>query len=119
MRQLPRVSSSNRAWGALLQVVGKRGAGARSASVFPGANSPLHSETEGSQTLTYRVRATPKDVLAFYRDTLGRGGYQQQSADAETVVFQNQEEELSLSARVDAEGLCTVVLVSRLLPRGG
>jgi hypothetical protein len=46
------------------------------APVFPGGTPPLVADLEAGKSLTYSTPATAAEVLAFYKDTLRRSGFQ-------------------------------------------
>jgi hypothetical protein len=46
------------------------------APVFPGGTAPLVADLEAGKSLTYSTPAPAAEVLAFYKDTLQRSGFQ-------------------------------------------
>lgn len=47
------------------------------APVFPGAVGLIQSRLETGQSLAYGAKATPDELTAFYRETLGAGGFRE------------------------------------------
>jgi hypothetical protein len=54
------------------------------APVFPGGTAPLVADLEAGKTLTYSTPAPAAEVLAFYKDTLRRSGFQSTGDNAWT-----------------------------------
>lgn len=50
------------------------------APVFPGAVGVLTSDVEAMRSVSFRARARPDEVQAFYREVLGKDGFKETSA---------------------------------------
>lgn len=79
------------------------------APLFPGAKEPVRTNTETARALIYRVTATEKEVLAFYKDSLGKVGY----AEAEPGTYQRGDQELRVEVRPGAKGEHLVAVMLR------
>jgi hypothetical protein len=65
------------------------------APLFPGASSVLRSNVEAARSVSYDAPASPDEVVAFYRETLGSAGYEQ----VEPGVFFKHGSRLQLTVR--------------------
>lgn len=83
------------------------------APMMPGATHLMRTDLEVAQTATYSVNASEAEVLAFYRETLGKHGFQ----ETEPGMFRRGTEMLSVSSHVD-KGERMVVLNRHTGPQG-
>jgi hypothetical protein len=79
------------------------------APVFPGAVDVLASDVEALRAVSYRARATAPEVLAFYRDVLGRAGFQ----DAGGGAFERGNERLAVMTKPGPDGFVRVIVTLR------
>jgi hypothetical protein len=79
------------------------------APAFPGALDAVSSDVEGMRALSFRAKATAAEVLAFYRDVLGRQGY----ADGGGGRFDRGTEHLSVVTMPGDDGLLRVLVMLR------
>jgi len=54
-----------------------RVASAPAAPVFPGATGVLTSDVEAMRAVSFKAKARPDEVQAFYREVLGKAGYKE------------------------------------------
>jgi len=80
------------------------------APVFPGALDVVASDVEAMRSVGYRAKARPEEVLAFYRDVLGRAGYQ----DAGRGTFERGAERTLVVTRPGKDGFLRVTVMTTL-----
>lgn len=79
------------------------------APVFPGAVEVVSSDVEAMRSVTFRAKASPKEVQAFYREVLGKEGYQ----DAGGGTYERGPERTTVLARGPGkDGLVHVVVTT-------
>ncbi len=71
------------------------------APLFPGAQQVTSMDMEGAASAAFRVRSTPEQVLAFYREQLGKAGFVEKAE--EPGSFQRGDERLRVSVRKEQE----------------
>lgn len=79
------------------------------APVFPGAEKLATLNVEAAQVLTYRTRAQPEELKAYYRDVLGSSGYR--TIDGQT--FQKDGDRIHVEFKASDDRSKTVVVVSK------
>jgi hypothetical protein len=67
------------------------------APMMPGATHLMRTDMEVAQTAMYSVNASEQEVLAFYREALGKHGYQ----ESEPGTFRRGTEVLSVSSHAE------------------
>lgn len=77
------------------------------APVFPGAVDVVTSDVEVMRSVSYRAKASPAEVLAFYREVLGRAGYR----DSGGGVFERGPERVQVLTPNAQDGLLRVVVM--------
>jgi hypothetical protein len=82
------------------------------APVFPGAANLLSFRSEAGSSLTFTAPAPPKEVLAFYRDVLGKAGY----APAEDGTFAGKDGVFQITAVEQPGGSAVKVTLERRGP---
>ena len=80
------------------------------APVFPGAQGVVASDVEAMRTVVYRAKARPEEVLAFYREVLGKAGYR----DAGGGTFERGAERTTVLTRPGKGGLLQVAVMTTL-----
>ena len=84
------------------------------APLAPAATLVVRSHAEDVDIITYSTQITPADVMAFYRDTLGKAGFLQGS---EPGIFERAGEQIKVRARKDERprvaGSQTAVMLER------
>lgn len=79
------------------------------APIFPGALEVVSSDVEAMRSVTFRTRAAPKEVQAFYREVLGKAGYQ----DSGNGTWERGAERTTVVARgPDKDGFVHVVVMT-------
>jgi hypothetical protein len=78
------------------------------APTFPGAVDILSSDVEAMRSVSYRAKATPDEVRSFYREVLGRSGYQ----DAGGGTYERGAERVSVTTQPAGNGLLRVVVLT-------
>lgn len=85
----------------------------RDVPIFPGGSDVLTVDAEGGgKTVTYRVRAAPAEVSAFYREVLKKAGY----AEGEDGTFARRGEEIRVLAQSGHEAGSLFVFVMKTSP---
>lgn len=80
------------------------------APLFPGAQGVMTSDVEAMRSVTYRAKAQPQEVLAFYREVLGKAGYR----DAGGGTFERGAERTTVLTRPGKDGLLKVTVMTTM-----
>jgi hypothetical protein len=83
------------------------------APLFAGAASVMHTDMEGTRTVTYVVSAKAAEVEEFYRKELPKGGFN----ETEPNLYRNGSEELQVLVRSTKADQTTVVIMRRGAPQ--
>jgi len=76
--------------------------------VFPGAQEVVTSDVEAMRLLSFKAKATPMVVVAFYREVLGRAGYREAGEGA----FERAGERLSVTTQPGEGGFLRVLVTA-------
>jgi hypothetical protein len=77
--------------------------------LYPGAQTPLRTRSEGQLVMTYLVEAKPEQVNSFYAETLTKGGYSQLQPD----LYRGNGREVTVFTKPTPKGLTGVTLTVR------